>query len=84
MMVAVEAITGRYCPVWHKDSQIDPVDLIIVPGGFSFGDYLRCGVLRPAHLLLKPCLTMPAVAGLYWGFVTGFRFCWKQGCCQVR
>ena len=46
MMVAVETITGRRpALVWHKDSQMDPVDLIILPGGFSFGDYLRCGAL---------------------------------------
>jgi phosphoribosylformylglycinamidine synthase len=31
--------------VWHKDSDFDKVDLIVLPGGFSYGDYLRCGAI---------------------------------------
>ncbi|MFZ4484067.1 MAG: phosphoribosylformylglycinamidine synthase subunit PurQ [Chthoniobacterales bacterium] len=32
-------------PVWHKETSVDGYDIIIVPGGFSFGDYLRCGAI---------------------------------------
>ena len=46
MMVALERITGRRpALIWHKETSIDPVDMMILPGGFSFGDYLRCGAL---------------------------------------
>ena len=46
MMVAVEQLINRRpALVWHKEASLDPVDLVIVPGGFSFGDYLRCGAL---------------------------------------
>jgi phosphoribosylformylglycinamidine synthase I len=31
--------------VWHRDSEIPPCDLIVIPGGFSYGDYLRCGAI---------------------------------------
>lgn len=31
--------------VWHEDSDIDDIDVMIVPGGFSYGDYLRCGAI---------------------------------------
>ena len=31
--------------VWHKEADFDPVDLIVLPGGFSHGDYLRCGAM---------------------------------------
>lgn len=34
--------------VWHKETEIPKVDLIVIPGGFSFGDYLRCGAIA-AH-----------------------------------
>ena len=46
MMVAVEELTNRRpALIWHKETSLDPLDLVIVPGGFSFGDYLRCGAL---------------------------------------
>ncbi len=31
--------------IWHEDSHLDDVDVIVVPGGFSYGDYLRCGAI---------------------------------------
>ena len=34
--------------VWHRDADLPPVDLIVIPGGFSYGDYLRCGAMA-AH-----------------------------------
>ena len=46
MMVAIEKLTGRRPSlVWHKERSLDPIDLAIIPGGFSFGDYLRCGAI---------------------------------------
>ncbi len=40
-----QATGGEPLMVWHKDADFDPVDLIVLPGGFSYGDYLRCGAL---------------------------------------
>ncbi|HET8760872.1 MAG TPA: phosphoribosylformylglycinamidine synthase subunit PurQ, partial [Nitrospiria bacterium] len=31
--------------VWHRDAALPPVDLVVIPGGFSYGDYLRTGAL---------------------------------------
>ena len=46
MMVAIEQLTSRRpALVWHKEASLDAADLVIIPGGFSFGDYLRCGAL---------------------------------------
>ena len=44
--VAVERSTGEHVHmVWHQDTELpDGLDLIVLPGGFSSGDYLRCGV----------------------------------------
>ncbi len=46
MMMALEAITGvRPVSVWHTDAELPKVDLVVIPGGFSYGDYLRCGAI---------------------------------------
>ena len=46
MMKALEAVTGsKPVAVWHTDTELPKVDLVVVPGGFSYGDYLRCGAI---------------------------------------
>jgi phosphoribosylformylglycinamidine synthase len=47
MMLALEAVTGKKpLAVWHTESTLPPgLDLVVVPGGFSYGDYLRCGAI---------------------------------------
>lgn len=46
MMLALEAITGiRPVSVWHTETELPKVDLVVIPGGFSYGDYLRCGAI---------------------------------------
>jgi phosphoribosylformylglycinamidine synthase len=46
LAVAMEAIFGRPVHrVWHQETELPPLDLIGVPGGFSYGDYLRCGAM---------------------------------------
>ena len=80
MMVAVEAITGRRpALVWHKDSQIDPVDLIIVPGGFSFGDYLRCGALAARAPAVEAMLDHASRGGAVLGVCNGFQILLETG-----
>ncbi|RYG83790.1 MAG: phosphoribosylformylglycinamidine synthase subunit PurQ [Alphaproteobacteria bacterium] len=46
-MIAALTKIGGVAPavVWHKDGDIPDVDLIVIPGGFSYGDYLRCGAI---------------------------------------
>jgi phosphoribosylformylglycinamidine synthase I len=47
--VALERVSGhRPTMVWHRESDFDPVDLIVLPGGFAYGDYLRVGAMA-AH-----------------------------------
>ncbi len=46
MMLALEATTGvKPVAVWHTETTLPAVDLVVVPGGFSYGDYLRCGAI---------------------------------------
>ena len=43
---AIELVTGRRPNmIWHGDGDFEKTDLIVVPGGFSYGDYLRCGAM---------------------------------------
>ena len=46
MIAALGKISGEEpAKIWHTDTQIGDVDLIVVPGGFSYGDYLRAGAI---------------------------------------
>lgn len=42
---AVDAAGATAVPLWHKDADLKGVDAVILPGGFSYGDYLRCGAI---------------------------------------
>ncbi|MEO0992437.1 MAG: phosphoribosylformylglycinamidine synthase subunit PurQ [Pseudomonadota bacterium] len=75
MAVALEAVTGqRPAMVWHKDTALpEGVDLVAIPGGFSFGDYLRCGAIA-ARSPIMPAVTAFAEAG---GHVLGVCNGWQ-------
>jgi phosphoribosylformylglycinamidine synthase len=52
--VALEKITGKKPHmVWHADSDVPDVDLIVLPGGFSYGDYLRCGAMAGQSNIMR-------------------------------
>jgi len=42
---AIRVAGGRAVPLWHADANLHSVDAIVLPGGFSYGDYLRCGAI---------------------------------------
>ena len=52
--VSIKNISGNAPEmVWHKETSIDASDLIVVPGGFSYGDYLRCGAIASTSPIMK-------------------------------
>ncbi len=54
MAVAIEKITGvKPLMVWHQDTDFEAVDFIALPGGFSYGDYLRCGAMSARANVMK-------------------------------
>ena len=62
MQVALRDATGTEpLMVWHRDSDMEDVDLIAVPGGFSYGDYLRSGAIaaKPVYVLHLRLITAP-------------------------
>ncbi|MEX2648128.1 MAG: phosphoribosylformylglycinamidine synthase subunit PurQ [Alphaproteobacteria bacterium] len=62
-MVALRAATGREpAAIWHKETTLPELDLIVLPGGFSYGDYLRCGAMA-AHSPVMRAVKQRAQAG---------------------
>ncbi|MGI9425896.1 MAG: phosphoribosylformylglycinamidine synthase subunit PurQ [Hyphomicrobiaceae bacterium] len=80
VQVALAAISG-HAPkmVWHKDSEVPASDLIVLPGGFSFGDYLRCGAMA-AHSPIMRDVFAKARAGVpVLGICNGFQMLCETG-----
>jgi phosphoribosylformylglycinamidine synthase len=74
MIAALEKISGR-TPLtgWHGETEIPPVDLIVLPGGFSYGDYLRSGAIA-ARAPIMPAIKARAAAGVpILGVCNGFQ-----------
>lgn len=80
MMVAIEKLAGRRpALVWHKETSLDPVDLAILPGGFSYGDYLRCGALAARAPIMEAVLDHAARGGAVMGVCNGFQILLETG-----
>ncbi|HEX2940069.1 MAG TPA: phosphoribosylformylglycinamidine synthase subunit PurQ, partial [Rhodopila sp.] len=54
MAIALEATFGtKPRMIWHKDTDLTGIDLVVIPGGFSFGDYLRCGAMAAQSPIMR-------------------------------
>ena len=62
---------ARY--VWHKDSSLGNADAVIVPGGFSYGDYLRCGAIARFSPVMQAVKQFADNGGLVLGICNGFQ-----------
>jgi phosphoribosylformylglycinamidine synthase len=71
--------------VWHADTALpDGTDLVVVPGGFSYGDYLRCGAIAArAPIMGRGCVRMRRAAGSCSACATASRSCARRGCCRA-
>ena len=80
LAVALEQAGAQVTRVWHKDHALpDGTDLVAVPGGFSFGDYLRCGAIA-AHSPIAGALRRHAERGGYvLGICNGFQVLTELG-----
>ena len=77
---ALERITGNKTEmVWHQDTDLPDVDLVVLPGGFSYGDYLRCGAMA-AHSHIMPAVKAHAdKGGAVLGICNGFQVLTESG-----
>ena len=74
MAVALEQTTGHKPQmVWHKESTLPDVDLIAVPGGFSFGDYLRCGAIAANSPIMRAIVEQANKGTRVLGVCNGFQ-----------
>ncbi len=69
--------------IWHKENSLAGVDAVIIPGGFSYGDYLRTGAIARFSPIMKRCGLLPPMADRCWGYAMGFKFCARRGCCPA-
>ncbi|HVY71068.1 MAG TPA: phosphoribosylformylglycinamidine synthase subunit PurQ [Verrucomicrobiae bacterium] len=69
--------SARY--VWHKDNSLGDADAVIVPGGFSYGDYLRCGAIARFSPVMQAVKQFAANGGLVLGICNGFQVLCEAG-----
>ncbi|MEP2704701.1 MAG: phosphoribosylformylglycinamidine synthase subunit PurQ [Roseibium sp.] len=80
MFHALELITGtRPEAVWHTESTLPDVDLVIVPGGFSYGDYLRSGAIAARSPILKDIVSKANTGLPVLGVCNGFQILTEAG-----
>ena len=80
LAIALERSSGR-APrmIWHKDTDLGDIDLVVIPGGFSFGDYLRCGAMA-AHSKIMADIKRKADEGVaVLGICNGFQILTEAG-----
>ena len=80
MMLALESVTGaKPVSVWHTETELPKVDLVVVPGGFSYGDYLRCGAIAARSPIMQD-IRAKALKGLkVLGVCNGFQIITEAG-----
>ena len=69
--------SARY--VWHKATSLGDADAVIVPGGFSYGDYLRCGAIARFSPVMQAVQRFAAGGGLVLGICNGFQVLCEAG-----
>jgi len=68
--------------LWHKDKSLDKFhtdDCILLPGGFSYGDYLRSGALASLSPIMQSVIEFANSGGLVWGICNGFQILCESG-----
>ncbi|MBI3540718.1 MAG: phosphoribosylformylglycinamidine synthase subunit PurQ [Deltaproteobacteria bacterium] len=65
--------------VWHKESRLPAVDVVIVPGGFSYGDYLRTGAIARFSPIMKEVIPFAKRGGKVLGICNGFQILTEAG-----
>jgi phosphoribosylformylglycinamidine synthase len=65
--------------VWHKETSLSSFDVMIIPGGFSYGDYLRCGAIARFSPVMKALEKYVKQGGLVLGICNGFQILLESG-----
>lgn len=65
--------------LWHKDTTVGDVDAVVLPGGFSYGDYLRCGAIARFSPIMRAVIDFARRGGLVLGICNGFQILVEAG-----
>lgn len=79
MAIALETSGIKPRMVWHKDTDLGDLDLVVIPGGFSFGDYLRCGAMAAQSPIMGAVRAHAARGGYILGVCNGFQILTEAG-----
>ncbi len=80
LVVAMEAVFGTSVRrIWHQESDLPSLDLIGLPGGFSYGDYLRCGAIAARSPVLGAIARHAERGGFVLGICNGFQILTEAG-----
>ena len=77
--VALERMQFKNKMVWHKDTTLPKSDLIVIPGGFSYGDYLRSGAIAGKSLIVSEIIKAANSGCLILGICNGFQILTETG-----
>ena len=79
MDVALKKFGFQNTMVWHNDDKIPKSDLVVLPGGFSYGDYLRCGSIAGKSKIIASVINFAKSGGLVLGICNGFQILTETG-----
>ena len=80
LAIALERSSGRAPKmIWHRDTDLSGLDLIAIPGGFSYGDYLRCGAMAAQSPVMRAIRAHAERGGHVLGVCNGFQILTEAG-----
>ena len=79
MDVALKKYGFKNHMIWHDDLSLPKCDLVVLPGGFSYGDYLRCGSIAGKSKIIKSVISFANSGGLVLGVCNGFQILTETG-----
>ena len=79
MDVALKKFGFKNKMVWHDDVELPKSDLVVLPGGFSYGDYLRCGSMASKSKIMKSVINFANSGGMVMGICNGFQILVETG-----
>jgi phosphoribosylformylglycinamidine synthase subunit PurQ / glutaminase len=77
--LALEGLGADALPVWHGEEELPPVGAVVLPGGFSYGDYLRCGAIARFSPAMRAVSRFASEGGLVLGICNGFQVLCEAG-----
>ena len=80
MIYVLETIMGQeVVQLWHKDTNLQNCDMIVLPGGFSYGDYLRSGAIARFSPIMEKVIEFAGKGGYVFGVCNGFQILCEAG-----